>query len=222
MREENRNEKKEKSKSDYPDNSWTKKEITQEIKRLTREVNKRLDWFDKKSKSDPELAKKNRSLQYMVNRARTLSGVSKGRSGRLGIGYGKSKQQLLNQAEELIRIKKYDTESPMYKREASKRLEYAYESFIEARPEYEDNMTMSQYIKAVNLLGGLGSLKEQFGSDNLVDLTIEMGEGVTQTSLVDMAMDVINNNYGQGKTQEELLDELRTTIKFYKKTIGRK
>lgn len=134
----------------------------------------------------------------------------------------KSKSELIQQALELQKFNRWDTESDIYEREFTEKTQKAYQNF---KNNYMSDISEAEYDDLVSAFGAVGpDWLERFGSDNFVELVKEARNQKKSFNLTKAMKEVIRQEKKEiraakkmgisrpAKTQSQLMEDLYTKL----------
>lgn len=177
----------------------TIKELRQEVKRLTMEVNQRLIEYY-------EDGKRVKVLDKEIDYLKQISGTSSRKSFLSMNTHRKNKAGLVAQMSQLKQFLKWDIYTPEAKRTKEKSARRAYKTY---KRNTGTRMKFKTYNKAVTIAGSLGQkIVEIFGSDQVIDMITEALRSHRKPGDIINAFEkVLKENRGKAKSPEDYIDD---------------
>lgn len=187
----------------------TTRELRAYIKQLTPEVNERF-----KSYQDALTAGAMTEKPILEERRERLVALGTGKVTKRGVGLGltyKNKPELIQQARALEEFLTFDVFTPFAEQKADEETYKAYQSFKRTT---RTTLDFEEYKDLTEAFGALGShVINEFGVYNVIKIYEESDEN-KRRSLVHEMNETLKESRGQGKTGEDLIDDLRARLEL--------
>lgn len=206
----------------------TVKQLKEEIKSNTEELNRRIDEYRKSGKTLKD-------VEQNIELIKRISGVKKGRQAiiedkkvigyrEVEIGTGNLnkaiKSHLIRQARELQSFLKWDISTPTGQRQWEDREETEWQTFNKHFSEY--GLNKNEWRNLVEIFGAVGeAVLNQFGSGSgnqasgVLVREYKNANDIARANIVKEMHEVLKNSEGQGKSAEDLVDDLHKLLSKY-------
>ena len=206
----------------------TVKQLKEEIKSNTEELNRRIDEYRKSGKTLKD-------VEQNIELIKRISGVKKGRQAikddKKVIGYREveigtgdlnkaTKSHLIRQARELQSFLQWDISTPTGQRQWEAREQAEWQTFNKHFSEYGFNK--NEWRDLVEIFGAVGeAVLNQFGSGSgnqasgVLVREYKNANDIARANIVKEMHEVLKNSEGQGKSAEDLVDDLHERLSKY-------
>lgn len=184
----------------------TIKELREEVKRVTMEVNRRLVDYYEEGKNVKILDKE---IEYLKG----ISGTSSRKTFLSMNTHRKNKAGLMAQLSQLRQFLQWDRYTPAARAETADRARRAYKSY---KRNTGSRMKFKTYNKAVTIAGSLGQkIIEIFGSDQVIEMiTDAIRSRKSPQKIIESFEKVLKQNKGKAKSPEDYIDDWYATMRL--------